>query len=237
MPRPTSPGVPAAVLGWGTNPALLPSCLPVCPSLVSLDLSANPDISRSSLQELLDALQQRPQGLDFLGLSGEARCGRRPPQLPRVPSPRLGGCQPGCAGEGCWPARPAWPSAVHGGQEREPEVRVAQAPTSGGVCSGPPCAAWPDPACARPLELSGSTLHELASSRHPGMASWGLHRGQAVPSRDKGWKWVCTGEPLRSDGFQEGAPPRQAAPAPSRAHLRAPCVSASCRGRLRTWTG
>lgn len=48
----------------------LGSCLPVCPSLVSLDLSANPDISRSSLQELLGALQERPQGLDFLGLSG-----------------------------------------------------------------------------------------------------------------------------------------------------------------------
>nr|XP_051684653.1 tonsoku-like protein isoform X2 [Oryctolagus cuniculus] len=48
----------------------LSSCLPVCPSLVSLDLSANPAISRSSLEALLDALRERPQGLGFLGLSG-----------------------------------------------------------------------------------------------------------------------------------------------------------------------
>ncbi|XP_048658302.1 tonsoku-like protein isoform X2 [Marmota marmota marmota] len=48
----------------------LSRCLPLCRSLISLDLSANPEISCASLQELLSALQQRPQGLHFLGLSG-----------------------------------------------------------------------------------------------------------------------------------------------------------------------
>ena len=46
-------------------------CLPCCPSLISLDLSANPEITRVGLEELLSALQMRPQGLGFLGLSGE----------------------------------------------------------------------------------------------------------------------------------------------------------------------
>lgn len=45
-------------------------CLSLCPSLISLDLSANPEISCVSLEELLSALQKRPQGLSFLGLSG-----------------------------------------------------------------------------------------------------------------------------------------------------------------------
>ncbi|XP_078208900.1 tonsoku-like protein isoform X1 [Callithrix jacchus] len=45
-------------------------CLSLCPSLISLDLSANPDISCASLEELLSALQKRPQGLNFLSLSG-----------------------------------------------------------------------------------------------------------------------------------------------------------------------
>ncbi|XP_029778912.1 tonsoku-like protein isoform X1 [Suricata suricatta] len=48
----------------------LSRCLPLCPSLVSLDLSANPDIGRVGLEELLSALQVRPPGLTFLGLSG-----------------------------------------------------------------------------------------------------------------------------------------------------------------------
>lgn len=48
----------------------LSRCLPLCPSLVSLDLSANPKISCAGLEELLSALQGRPQGLSFLGLSG-----------------------------------------------------------------------------------------------------------------------------------------------------------------------
>nr|XP_045255329.1 tonsoku-like protein isoform X3 [Macaca fascicularis] len=45
-------------------------CLSLCPSLISLDLSANPEISCVSLEALLSALQKRPQGLSFLGLSG-----------------------------------------------------------------------------------------------------------------------------------------------------------------------
>ncbi|XP_077022599.1 tonsoku-like protein isoform X2 [Tamandua tetradactyla] len=48
----------------------LSSCLPLCPSLISLDLSANPEISSASLKELLSVLQERSQGLHFLGLSG-----------------------------------------------------------------------------------------------------------------------------------------------------------------------
>lgn len=48
----------------------LSRCLPLCPSLVSLDLSANPEISCAGLEGLLSALQERPQGLSFLGLSG-----------------------------------------------------------------------------------------------------------------------------------------------------------------------
>ncbi|XP_075405211.1 tonsoku-like protein [Tenrec ecaudatus] len=48
----------------------LSRCLPVCPSLVSLDLSANPSISRAGLEELLSALQERLQGLTLLSLSG-----------------------------------------------------------------------------------------------------------------------------------------------------------------------
>ncbi|XP_006162498.1 tonsoku-like protein [Tupaia chinensis] len=48
----------------------LSRCLPLCPSLTSLDLSANPGISGTSLKELLSSLQERMQGLSFLGLSG-----------------------------------------------------------------------------------------------------------------------------------------------------------------------
>ncbi|XP_045142634.1 tonsoku-like protein [Echinops telfairi] len=48
----------------------LSRCLPACPSLVSMDLSANPNISRAGLEELLSALQERLQGLTFLSLSG-----------------------------------------------------------------------------------------------------------------------------------------------------------------------
>nr|XP_020026568.1 tonsoku-like protein isoform X2 [Castor canadensis] len=48
----------------------LSRCLPLCPSLISLDLSANPEISRTTLEELLSTLKERSQGLSFLGLSG-----------------------------------------------------------------------------------------------------------------------------------------------------------------------
>ncbi|XP_004837765.1 tonsoku-like protein isoform X2 [Heterocephalus glaber] len=59
----------------------LSRCLPLCPSLISLDLSANPKISRTSLEELLSALQERSQGLSFLGLSGCAIQGPLGPGL------------------------------------------------------------------------------------------------------------------------------------------------------------
>ncbi|XP_044540637.1 tonsoku-like protein [Gracilinanus agilis] len=48
----------------------LTRCLPICPSLISLDLTANPKISRASLEEILSTLQERNSGLDFLGLAG-----------------------------------------------------------------------------------------------------------------------------------------------------------------------
>ncbi|XP_069321962.1 tonsoku-like protein [Eulemur rufifrons] len=48
----------------------LSRCLPHCPSLISLDLSANPEISCAILEELLSTLQKRLRGLSFLGLSG-----------------------------------------------------------------------------------------------------------------------------------------------------------------------
>ncbi|XP_027713504.1 tonsoku-like protein [Vombatus ursinus] len=48
----------------------LSRCLPICPSLISLDLTANPNISCASLEEILSTLQERNSGLDFLGLSG-----------------------------------------------------------------------------------------------------------------------------------------------------------------------
>ncbi|OWK04469.1 TONSL [Cervus elaphus hippelaphus] len=53
-----------------TDVRALSRCLPLCPSLVSLDLSANPEVSGAGLEELLATLQKRPQGLSFLGLSG-----------------------------------------------------------------------------------------------------------------------------------------------------------------------
>ncbi|XP_027949443.1 tonsoku-like protein [Eumetopias jubatus] len=59
----------------------LSRCLPCCPSLTSLDLSANPEISGVGLEELLSALQLRPQGLSFLGLSGCAVQGPLRPGL------------------------------------------------------------------------------------------------------------------------------------------------------------
>ncbi|XP_058421161.1 tonsoku-like protein isoform X1 [Diceros bicornis minor] len=48
----------------------LSRCLPLCPSLISLDLSANPEIGCAGLEELLSVLQERPRGLSFLSLSG-----------------------------------------------------------------------------------------------------------------------------------------------------------------------
>ncbi|XP_005395946.1 PREDICTED: tonsoku-like protein isoform X2 [Chinchilla lanigera] len=59
----------------------LSRCLPLCPSLISLDLSANPKISCTSLEELLSALQERSQGLSFLGMSGCAIQGPLAPGL------------------------------------------------------------------------------------------------------------------------------------------------------------
>ncbi|XP_060245185.1 tonsoku-like protein isoform X2 [Meriones unguiculatus] len=59
----------------------LSRCLPCCPSLVSLDLSANPEVSCDSLEELVSALQERPQGLSFLGLSGCSIQGPLKPDL------------------------------------------------------------------------------------------------------------------------------------------------------------
>ncbi|XP_040399714.1 tonsoku-like protein, partial [Cygnus olor] len=44
--------------------------LPACPSLVSLDLSANPGISAVGLRTLLSALGERSQGLRYLSLAG-----------------------------------------------------------------------------------------------------------------------------------------------------------------------
>ncbi|XP_066121458.1 tonsoku-like protein [Saccopteryx bilineata] len=59
----------------------LSRCLPLCPSLVSLDLSANPEISSVGLEELLSVLQEPSRGLSFLGLSGCAIQGPLGPGL------------------------------------------------------------------------------------------------------------------------------------------------------------
>lgn len=69
-PAGPSPWLPAL---WVRSPHYFSRlrCLPLCPSLVSLDLSANPEVSTAGLEELLGALQERPQALSFLGLSGE----------------------------------------------------------------------------------------------------------------------------------------------------------------------
>ncbi|KAK2510428.1 hypothetical protein Q9233_017752 [Columba guinea] len=45
-------------------------CLPSCPALVSLDLSANPGVGVAGLRALLDALGERGRGLRFLSLAG-----------------------------------------------------------------------------------------------------------------------------------------------------------------------
>ncbi|XP_054241396.1 tonsoku-like protein [Indicator indicator] len=45
-------------------------CLPACPALVSLDFSANPGITTAGLRSLLNALDERHQGLQFLSLAG-----------------------------------------------------------------------------------------------------------------------------------------------------------------------
>uniref|UniRef100_A0A674I303 Tonsoku-like protein n=1 Tax=Terrapene triunguis TaxID=2587831 RepID=A0A674I303_9SAUR len=50
--------------------AELARCLPVCPALVSLDLSANPGITVVGLRTLLSALGERNQGLRYLSLAG-----------------------------------------------------------------------------------------------------------------------------------------------------------------------
>ncbi|XP_042318986.1 tonsoku-like protein isoform X3 [Sceloporus undulatus] len=50
--------------------AELARCLPICISLVSLDLSANPEISIVGLRTLLLALEERKRGLQFLNLAG-----------------------------------------------------------------------------------------------------------------------------------------------------------------------
>ncbi|NWR56076.1 TONSL protein, partial [Bucorvus abyssinicus] len=45
-------------------------CLPACPALVSLDLSANPGITVTGLRTLLRALYGRSEGLRFLSMAG-----------------------------------------------------------------------------------------------------------------------------------------------------------------------
>ncbi|XP_061463118.1 tonsoku-like protein isoform X2 [Rhineura floridana] len=50
--------------------AELARCLPICLPLVSLDLSANPEIGIVGLRTLLLALEERSRGLQFLNLSG-----------------------------------------------------------------------------------------------------------------------------------------------------------------------
>uniref|UniRef100_A0A8C1G7H2 Tonsoku-like protein n=1 Tax=Cyprinus carpio TaxID=7962 RepID=A0A8C1G7H2_CYPCA len=49
---------------------LLARCLPVCPSLVSLDLSANPSVTSVGLQSLLNALMEAQRPLTHLNLQG-----------------------------------------------------------------------------------------------------------------------------------------------------------------------
>ncbi|XP_073683373.1 tonsoku-like protein [Garra rufa] len=49
---------------------LLSRCLPVCPSLVSLDLSANPSVTSVGLQSLLNALMEAQRPLNNLNLQG-----------------------------------------------------------------------------------------------------------------------------------------------------------------------
>ncbi|XP_059579640.1 tonsoku-like protein isoform X2 [Alligator mississippiensis] len=56
--------------------AELARCLPLCPSLTSLDLSANPSISITGLRTLLSATGERDRELRYLGLAG---CGVRGP--------------------------------------------------------------------------------------------------------------------------------------------------------------
>ncbi|XP_075776030.1 tonsoku-like protein [Pelodiscus sinensis] len=48
----------------------LARCLPLCPPLVSLDLSANPGLTLAGLRLLLSALGERNQGLRYLSLAG-----------------------------------------------------------------------------------------------------------------------------------------------------------------------
>lgn len=50
-------------------------CLPACPALVSLDLSANPSITATGLRALLRALDRRSEGLRFLSLAGTTTAG------------------------------------------------------------------------------------------------------------------------------------------------------------------
>ncbi|XP_062424560.1 tonsoku-like protein [Rhea pennata] len=48
----------------------LARCLPACPALVSLDLSANPGVGIAGLRALLSALAERREGLRYLSLAG-----------------------------------------------------------------------------------------------------------------------------------------------------------------------
>ncbi|XP_074843445.1 tonsoku-like protein [Carettochelys insculpta] len=50
--------------------AELARCLLVCPTFISLDLSANPEVTSGGLQMLLSALRERCQGLQYLSLAG-----------------------------------------------------------------------------------------------------------------------------------------------------------------------
>ncbi|XP_056332374.1 tonsoku-like protein [Danio aesculapii] len=49
---------------------LLARCLPVCPSLVSLDLSANPSVTSTGLHSLLNGLMEAQRPLGYLNLQG-----------------------------------------------------------------------------------------------------------------------------------------------------------------------
>ncbi|TRY91787.1 hypothetical protein DNTS_021911 [Danionella cerebrum] len=49
---------------------LFTRCLPVCPSLISLDLSANPSVSASGLQSLMHSLDEAQRSLKYLNLQG-----------------------------------------------------------------------------------------------------------------------------------------------------------------------
>ncbi|KAG7465946.1 hypothetical protein MATL_G00159640 [Megalops atlanticus] len=58
-----------------TDLASLARCLPVCPSLVSLDLSGNPAVTSAGLASILEALKKAKRSLILLNLQGRAVAG------------------------------------------------------------------------------------------------------------------------------------------------------------------